>query len=925
MFQKITTLLITSFLIITSTFAQFGSIQGTVRDSEKMELIIGATVRVEGTTMATVSDINGKFAFNKVPTGKNTIKISYVGYQENTLSNILVEDGKEATANVVIVEDVNMLNNVVITSSKVTSTDLSVLKDIKQAQQIVVGLSSQQIQKSQDRDASAVVRRISGVSIFDERFVVIRGLNERYNTVLLNDIIAPSTEVDSKAFSFDLIPSAAIDRMMVSKSSSSDLPGDVSGGAIKIYTKSNPEENALTASLSISYRPNTTGNSYNADKGSKTDWLGFDNGTRALPDNFPSRNSIALLAKTEAINERFRDLPAFYNVENTTVQPDIRANINYAHSWKLGGKKLSNVSFINYSNAYQGLAIEQNRFLFDGSVEKKYFDKSLNHNVRIGAMSNWALTLNSNNKIEFKNFFNQIGTSESVFRTGYNENVDFDNGSFRYEQRSIYNGQLNGIHTLSKSSKLKWYTAIGHTFRAEPDYRRFSRSRAKGSNDEFVFDLQQSDSPTLQQSARSFSELDESVKTLRLDYEKSFDKSDATVTKKNLKIGMYSSLKDRDFENRWYGITNPNRLGSESSVFSSDPREFFDPSNLGGDKVYYGVGTNFEDKYTASNIFTSGYGQVNTPVLKRMYLSAGVRAEYNQQELSSRNRGSGSLIYVENPAFNLLPAVNLSYEINKKSKLRIAYSNTVNRPEFREIAPFTYYDFVYDVTRTGYVPTADKPKLENATISNLDLQYEYYFSEDEMVTVTLFNKRFQNPIEAKLLYNGSNVAFTVDNAYSAVSNGVEVEIRKKLGTQFTTLINGAFINGNVQTGQGQTLLERSLQGQSPYLINAALFYTSKKGLQANLLYNIIGKRIFVIGDDQISANIYEMPRNVLDFNMSKRLKNSLELKLVVQDIFNQKFRLVQDTDRNQIINNNDGVYQEYRRGTYTTLGISYKF
>ncbi|MCU0324959.1 MAG: TonB-dependent receptor [Spirosomaceae bacterium] len=922
-------ILLSFFFTITFTItalAQVGSIKGNVTDAKNKEAAIGATVKVEGTTIGAMTDIEGNFEMKRVPAGIYKISVTYVGYQTKVIANVRVEADKESILNVAVEEDSKTLETVVVKAQRLTSTDVAVISEIKTIQQIAVGISGQQIQKTQDRDASAVVRRVPGVSIFDERFVVVRGLNERYNTVLLNDVITPSTEIDSKAFSFDLIPSSAIDRMLVFKSASSDLPGDMGGGAIKIYTKTVPDGNNLSASFSMSYRPNTTGINYDIYQGGKTDWLGFDDGTRALPARFPSRNSIALAGNTEAVISKFRQMPDFYNVQNTTVLPDFRGNINFSHRWFIGSKELTNISYINYSNTNQGIQMTQNRFTFDGDVERQFNDRALNQNVRLGAMSNWAFIINPKNKIEFRNLFNQMGIKETVFRSGFNENVDLDNASFRYEQRSIYSGQLSGTHELNKTTKLKWIGGLGYTFRLEPDYRRYTRSRQKGTNDPFTIDLQQSDSPTLQQAARSFSVLDELVFTGRVDIDKILKENDDEKLRTTLKVGAYGDYKDRIFSNRWYGITNPNRLSGDNKLLSSSPEEFFRPENLGGNSVYYGVGTNFEDKYQAQNLLAAAYAQVYHPFSEKFNATVGFRGEYNNQTLQSRERGSGSKVEVENPVFSPLPSLNLAYNINKKHLIRAAYSLTVNRPEFRELAPFTYYDFVYDVTRTGFVPRPDKPRLLNASISNIDLRYEFYPSEGEMITVALFDKQFKNPIEAKVFYNGSTVAFTVDNADRAFSRGVEVEFRKQLSQKWMAIFNGALIQSNVRAGQGQNSLERSLQGQSPYLLNAGLFYDdAKRGLQANVLYNVIGKRIFVIGDNQLSADIYEMPRNVIDVSVTKTLNKRMDLRVSIQDLLNQKFRLIQDTDRDSKITANDGTYQEFRRGSYGTVGLTIKF
>jgi hypothetical protein len=910
-------------LISNGLYAQMGSISGQVLEKNQAAgAAIGATIKIEGLNLASITDMDGNFKLNKIPAGRYKITASYIGFNTATVDNIIVSDNQNTVVNISLEEANTKLDELVVKSQRLTFTDVSLINEIKEFKQIANGISGQQIQKSQDRDAAAVVRRITGVSIFDDRFIIIRGINERYNTVLLNDLITSSTEVDSKAFSFDQIPSSAIDRMHIFKSTSADLPGDVSGGAVKIYTKTVADENALSIGISTGFRPNLTFQNRIVQSGGSTDWLGFDNGQRALPEAFPSRNSIALGAGSEAVIANFRKLQPFYNVKEISVSPDLRFNVNYSHNWNLkNGRKLSNTSFLNYSNSKVGFLNEQNRYAFDRSVERSFTDNVFSNNVRIGAMSNWALIL-PKSKFEFRNLISQMSFNETIFRTGFNENVDLNNAALRYEQRTISNTQLAGTHDINRSTILKWATGLGYTYKVEPDYRRFSRSKAKGSSDPFTFDLQQSESPTLQQAARSFSYLDEIMVNTRIDLNKTIKnkKNDENI---EIKTGAYADYKSRLFNNKWYGLVNPNRIGLDDKLTQSEPEKFFDPSNLSKEKIYYAVGTNYEDQYVAENQYMAAYASASYPISKQVSLYGGLRSEYNVQQLNSRERGSGNKFEINNPQFNLLPSSNLTYKINSKHLLRAAYAQTVNRPEFRELAPFTYYDFAYDVTRTGFIPTAENKELKNAIIQNFDLRYEYYPSDGEVISVAVFNKTFKNPIEAKLFYNGSNVAFTVTNADFAYTRGIEVELRSKLSQNLTALLNGSLIKSNVRTAAGQGLSERSLQGQSPYLINAGLFYElPEKGLQINAQYNVIGKRIFVIGDEQISANIYEVPRNVIDLNLSKKITSKIDVKVAVQDLLNQPSKLVQDTNRNNKLESTDGIFQNLRRGQNITVGVN---
>ncbi|HLO54206.1 MAG TPA: carboxypeptidase-like regulatory domain-containing protein [Saprospiraceae bacterium] len=907
------------FLCSLGVAAQSGTVKGNIADGKSGDAMIGATIMLDGTTSGTTTDFDGNFELTQVAAGIYKVIISSIGYSNIIIENVRVEAGKETIINTKMNEESLVLDAVEVKAQRKTDTEVSVVSEIRQLANIAVGVSSQQITKTQDRDASQVVRRVPGVSIFDDRFIVVRGLNERYNTVLLNDVITPSTEVDVKSFSFDLIPSSAIDRMMVFKSPSADLPGDIAGGAIKIYTKTVPDGDNVSIGFTMGYRGNATGANVTDYQGSSLDGLGFGSSYRSLPSGFPSTKSVINNAATEAMIENFRNLNPYYSAKSKTINPDFRGNINLSKRFFIGKKELTTISYISYSNTNTYQNMIQNRFLFDESIQSTFRDNNYTNNVRLGAMSNWSLILNPKNKIEFRNVFNQLATKETVIRSGelFENNLEVANQSFRYEQKSILSSQLNGTHELNDKTRFKWIGGFGYTQRSEPDFRRFTSSRALGSEGAYKIDLQQFESPTLQQAARFWSNMDEFVLTATASVDRVIGTKHSDNDKnKVFKAGFYSEYKDRYFKARWFGIVNPNRV--DASITSQTPVEFFNNDNLRSSRVFYSEGTNFDDKYTAQNILNAGYVSMYVPFTDKFNATFGLRGEYNQQLLQSRERGGGQKVDVDNAIFSPMPSLNATYKMNEKNYLRFGYGTTVNRPEFRELAPFTYYDFIFDVSRRG------NKDIKVATIHNFDLRYDFYPSKGELITFGAFYKKFYNPIEAAVFYNGSTVAFTVANSESATSSGVELEVRKSVTENLMVLFNASVISSNVVVS-GLNDFNRFLQGQSPYLINAGLFYTlPETGIQANVLYNIVGKRIYVIGDNVLSSNVFEMPRNVLDANISKTF-GKVELKAGAQDILNQPFKLVQDTNRDNKITDSDGTFQEFKRGSNFYVSVNYKF
>ena len=920
-------------------FAQTGSIKGQIMDAARKEAIIGGSVILKGTTppVGTSTDVEGHFEITNVPTGKQTVIISYVSYQPMEVE-VTVYPNQAILINSTLEEDVATLNEVKIVGQRATFTDVSVITEIRQAEQVAVGISAQQIQKSQDRDASQVIRRVPGVSIQDDRFVIIRGLNERYNTVMLNDAITPSTEVDVKSFSFDLIPSSAIDRMLIYKSGAPELPGEFAGGVIKIYTKTVPDDNGLSVSVNTSYRAGTTFQNALTYQGTSGDWIGFGAVGRKLPTTFPTYNTLINENRpSENTLKAFRNLPDFYNVKTISNNPDLRLSLGYNRKMFVGDKTLTTFNNFSYTNTHQFLNTDQYRYLaFNASKQNspiltEYNDEFNAENVRLGAMSNWALILNPNNKIEFRNLFNQLTNKETTYRQGYSQENgrDVQNYAFRYEAKSIYTGQLSGTHDISDATTFKWTGAFGYTHREEPDFRRFVSSRDIGTNDPFKVEIVPGSNASLTRGARFYSTLNEYTSSLRADWEhrirrKGYADNDKMDIK--LRAGAYGEYKDRAFQARWFNLTNPG--GSSQEVLNLPFEQLFSANSIGTDKLYYAERTNYDDKYNAQSTLAAGYVGAYIPLTPKFNASLGFRAEFSRQQLQSAQRGSGIPVNVDNPIFRPLPSVNLAYNLTDKSLFRVAYSVTLNRPEFRELAPFTYYDFNFDVSRVG------NPDLKTPSIQNADLRYEFYPSDGEVISIAGFYKYFKNPIETKVRYAGSGVAFTVDNAREAYALGAELEVRKSLKSltssgfmdNLTLLLNASLIQSRVTTGFAGQDNVRPLQGQSPYLVNAGIYYNDiNRGWQVNALYNVVGQRIFLVGDNEVQPTVYEMPRNVIDLNIIKAIGEHLQLKIGVQDLLNQRFRLIQDSNLDQQITDADGTYQTYRRGTYSTVGLTYKF
>ena len=305
--QTVFTVLFLTFLSFTALHSQSGTIQGTITDKGLSEPLIGATVKLVGTDKGSVTDYDGFFSIERLPVGTYSLEFSYISFKTETLSDIKVEDGQVTQIKMNMVEETTSLQEVIITADRVTNNEVSILSEIKTSMQVVSGISEQQIKRSLDGNAAQIVRRVPGITIVGERFINIRGLNSRYNNVMLHNALTPSMETDVKAFSFDIIPAGQIERLLVFKSPSSDLPGDFAGGVVKIFTKGIPDKTGLTVDYSSSFRQGTSFNDFYQPEQGKFYWTGFNDGYNDLPSRFPKSINSVINNPIDSLN--FIDYP----------------------------------------------------------------------------------------------------------------------------------------------------------------------------------------------------------------------------------------------------------------------------------------------------------------------------------------------------------------------------------------------------------------------------------------------------------------------------------------------------------------------------------------------------------------------------------------------------------------------------------------
>ena len=867
---------------------------GLVLDADTREPLIGAAVLISGTTTGTTTDFDGLFFLPA--TASDTLVVSYMGYKTARLTAKPQQD----TLKILMHTNSEVLQEVAVVTKRRQNTEMGVLQSTKTALSVQTGISSQQIQRTQDRDASEVIRRVPGISLIDDKFVMVRGLSQRYNQVWINGAAVPSSEADSRAFSFDLLPSSQLDNLVIIKSPAPEYPADYSGGMVLVQTKDVPEYRSWQINLGGAMNDQTHWQPFLRTKSSPTDRLGFDSGLRNLSNGihtvlkgYPStENSVSLTGN------RFNN---DWTTKKITPVSDLSLGFNGSESWSLpAGQSLSMLLSGNYSRSYKHYHDMLN-CLFgaydEAKQESQYLRQSTDDqqtiHTRLGLMFNLSYARRAGkDRIEFKNIFNQLGRERYTSRVGISaQNDEEQSAEYNYQSRTTYSAQLNGRHLFADDDiDFRWNTGYAYSNRNQPDRRRYLVNDALEAG---VLQLSSSNDIS-----REYTYLYEHIGSLALDYAQTFH---AGRFHPQLRAGVYGEYRTRNYAARtfyynWHQASNT--LPADFRQLDI-PTQLMVEDNYSEDRLYLLEQVKWRNNYSGTNTLLAAYAAVNMP-FGPVNIYTGVRYEYNDMCLvrNTRDReySPRAAHYRTSDAF---PSANITYRITDQHQLRASYGMSVNRPEFREVSPSVYYDFDLASNVQGNID------LTACHVHNADLRYEFYpkGNKGEIISLAAFYKHFRNPIEwTYTVTGGTDLTYSYQNADRAYSYGLELDLRKDLafmgmrGFQFT--FNGSLIKSRVQFPEGSRETARPMQGQSPYLINTGLFYAHERtGWSCSVLYNRIGKRLIGVGrsvgltgsDDAITIpDSYEMPHDALDLNLAKTFGDHWTIRFSARDVIGEK-------------------------------------
>lgn len=910
-------------------FAQNGTIRGSVYDDATGEYLPGVTIFLEGTTMGTLTDLDGKFSLN-VPSGSYNMRVSFISYETMIIQGVQVNEGQVTLfENLRLKETSVELTEVVITAQSVRNTDNALLAIKMKSANVIDGVSSVGIKKTGDSDAAASMKRVTGVSVEGGKYVFVRGLGDRYTKTILNGMDIPGLDPDRNTIQMDIFPTNVIDNIIVLKSFTADLPADFTGGVIDIAIKDFPEEKTGNVSVTLGYNPGFHfRNDYLTYKGGKTDFLGFDDGTREIPatENIPLFSEVVGDPDGPKA-QRYREILESFNPNMSAYEQmsfmDYGVGVSSGNQYEKKKVTLGYNASLSYkSNAefYKdaeygryGLSGDQNVYEMDVR-EFQVGDFGVS-SVLWSGMAGFAIkTLNSKYRINLLHLQNGESRAGIFDYTGSDQGSNFDafQHNLDYSERSLSNILISGKHSLSGSLwDLEWKLSPTLSGMNDPDIR-FTRYQV--TEEKLVIGTE-SGFPE-----RIWRKLEEINLAGVVHIARKFEIRQQHA---ELKFGGSYTYKERDFSIMNYA------LNIRNVPLTGDPDELFFPENLWPREGNINNGTTYEapfipvnpNQFNASTNNAAGYVSFEASPLKNLKTIVGVRVENYVQYYTGQDQLGYNILDNARVLGNtdFFPSVNFIYSLTQKQNLRFSYARTIARPSFKELSYAEIYDPISGRTFIGglFRDADDVAGIEywdgnlvSTYVDNFDLRWELFPAESQNISFSGFYKRFDNPIEM-VQYATLAGAFQPRNVGDGQLFGAEVEFRLNLGfiaarmKRFSFISNLTFTKSQIRMSKteyesrvanartGQQIGEyRDMAGQSPYLVNIGLSYNGGEkgfwnGFEAGLFYNVQGKTLQYVGMVD-RPDIYSKPFNSLNFNSNKSIgpEKKLQVGLKIENILN---------------------------------------
>ena len=878
-------------LVLSTMTAMAGNIKGTVLDKQTKEPLTGATIQITGTAQGVVADIDGNYTLN-VNDGTYTITVRYIGYKDILLNSIKVK--AETLLNFEMESDAQALGEVSVVAKKNLEGERALQMERQKATLAIENLGAKEMSIKGISNVEEGVKKITGISIASAGQLIVRGLGDRYSTTTLNGLPIASPNPDNKLIPLDIFPASTVQNITVSKVYDASAFADYSGAHIDISTKENVGSDFLSISFNAGGKFNTLGKDfYRMDR----------DGSLFKTPSLDQKLIDMSLTDFEEYARHNRLFNTSFQVSKKTALPEFGGNIGFGKRFTLGGNEVSVLGSIGVSNDLQTMDNASIRTLeATGNTLNEFNYDSYSNELKIAALGNLGYSFRTSDHIGYTFFYarNAIDTYMSREGVDYEDHhlIGSNNVTHIY---SLQNHQVNGKHYFGKQWDLNWSGSYSKTSSDEPDRRQVMFIR---EDDQIkLFKLNR------QETMRYFGSLneDEWVGDLTASYR--FGDNN------KLQAGFTYKDKNRDYMGtRFY--YNLNKLNPTiTDIYDTD--SFLNMENVENGSITIDRKKQPKDSYTAGNSIYAGYIATEYYPVAPLLVNLGVRYEISKQWVDYYTDG-GKAERSELNKNDLFPSLNMKYQMNEKNSLRFAFSRTVTRPSFIEMAPFLYQESY------GSAQIRGNADLQNGYNYNIDLRYELFEKNGDMLSITAYYKHLKAPIERVQTLSGGSAVHSFRNADNGMATGVEIEFRKEIVKDLRFGVNGSYMYTNVKLPKGgaYTNSQRALQGASPYLANADLTYSpafsNDRQLSVALLYNLQGPRIHSVGISGL-GDIKQQPVHTLNFTGSYRFNRRFAVKLKVNDLLNQDILFKQE-----VPTTGDKVEVErFRKGTGFEVGFSY--
>ena len=898
-------LLLLGFVTVTATAQDAtttgptGRIVGRIVDAQSGQGVAHVAIQVVGTRIGTISGVDGRYTIPRVPAGTVTLQARLIGYQPKTVTGVMLGADKSLQQDISLDQSAAILTATVVTATNERGSVNEALNTQKTAIGIVSAVTVEQISKSPDSDAAQAAQRVSGVTIQRGGTLFVRGLGERYTTTQLNGTRVPSPEPEKRTVPLDLFPSSLLEAVTTAKTFTPDQQGDFSGAQVEIKTREFPAIRQYSLAMTAGYTSGATGSDVLLPFSAGGERLANVGNKRDLPSLIRSLGNLQGINLTQGdenlLISQFRNA---WTPTTTTASPNSSTSLSVGGNDPVFGQRIGYLvsgTFSQSTDLRSGLVRAQaNRGATPGSTveQDRFVGESGSIGVMWGGLANFSTLLAGHSRLSFNNTYSRTADNDARREFGFFENEGFNARIDRqqYVERSVRSNQVAAEHQFGESHRFDWALTSSGVSRDEPDRTEFVYVIEPGPNGTDVLRWHNSSNAG---AVRTFSALTEDNKEGRLNYQLNFS---ALRRQHFVKVGGLYRETDRDADTRAFAIT---ASGLDNSVRELPPEMLFDGRLTGSmDSVLHIIPLAQGGSYSARDRLAAGYFMTEIGLTDRIRLITGARYESDQLAVDATST-LGQPVKTANDWTDLLPSVALNMSLTEFQNLRLSVSRTLARPEYRELVPIKSRDVLNGDDLEG------NPDLQRTRIDNVDLRWEWYPATGEVLSIGLFAKRFDQPIERVYRAAGASSRFVgFVNAESAENYGVELEARKSLAfagrifEPFSVFSNLTVMRSEIDLGANQaaaTNPKRSMVGQAPYVFNVGVAYASVSGsTSATLLFNRVGDRIEAAGDLPL-PDVVQQERNVMDFSLRFPVLGALSGRFDAKNLLDEPFESIQGT------------------------------